>query len=198
MSDSSAASDSPPTDPKRNPSPAPANEKRVSLACLRCRTKRARCSGDKPVCRACEKAKEECVWPTGRRRKRTRKEMEEEERRERLASAAADSLGYRDKRTPIRSMGWRQTEPMSAETYQEPMAWEYPTPVWTPGMSNSTSHPVVASTSPNVAPPPSFSDTRDIEYVRPRPISYPDGEITSHDDPYYYRYVSNAHFTPLG
>ncbi|KAG5351648.1 hypothetical protein C0989_005420 [Termitomyces sp. Mn162] len=106
MSDYSTVSASPFNKSRGPRSPAPINEKRVSLACLRCRTKRARCSGDKPVCRACEKAKEECVWPSGRRRKRTRKEMEEEERRERLASSAADSMGYRARRTPVHQTGW--------------------------------------------------------------------------------------------
>ncbi|KAG6915968.1 hypothetical protein DXG01_009057 [Tephrocybe rancida] len=192
MSDSSVASGSPPREAKRPASPVSGNEKRVSLACLRCRTKRARCSGDKPVCRACEKAKEECVWPTGRRRKRTRKEMEEEERRERLASAAADSLGYRDKRTPIRATDWRQGGQMSAEIYAEPMSWEYQTPVWPPAMNDSPGHSVVASSTPNVPPPPSFSDTRDRDYPRPRPIPYSDGDPTSLDDHYYYRYQSGS------
>ncbi|KAG6815881.1 hypothetical protein H0H87_010523 [Tephrocybe sp. NHM501043] len=194
MSASSAASGSPPAEAKRASSPAPANEKRVSLACLRCRTKRARCSGDKPVCRACEKAKEECVWPTGRRRKRTRKEMEEEERRERLASAAADSLGYRDKRTPIRSMGWRQ-EQMAAESYPEVIPWEYPTPVWTPGMNGSPTHLSHSATS-SVAPLSSFPDTREREYSRTRSVSYPDGDSTSQDDQYYYRYQSSSAALP--
>ncbi|KAF9267220.1 hypothetical protein L218DRAFT_1074512 [Marasmius fiardii PR-910] len=67
----------------------PTGEKRVSLACMRCRTKRARCSGEKPTCSACQKAGEECTWPAGRKRKRTRREMEEEERKEREAAAAA-------------------------------------------------------------------------------------------------------------
>ncbi|KAK0218769.1 hypothetical protein IW262DRAFT_1462258 [Armillaria fumosa] len=62
--------------------PVPASEKRVPLACHRCRTKRARCSGERPVCRTCAKFGEDCTWPSGRRRKRTRKEMEEEERRQ--------------------------------------------------------------------------------------------------------------------
>jgi len=67
-------------------------DKRVPLACHRCRTKRARCSGDRPVCAACAKAKEECIWPSGRKRKRTRREMEEEERREREAALAQSMM----------------------------------------------------------------------------------------------------------
>ncbi|THU79795.1 hypothetical protein K435DRAFT_810413 [Dendrothele bispora CBS 962.96] len=70
-------------------------EKRVSLACHRCRIKRGRCSGDKPTCQACLKAGEECSWPDGRKRKRTRREMEADERmeRERQARSQAMSVG---------------------------------------------------------------------------------------------------------
>ncbi|KAG6902386.1 hypothetical protein C0995_000591 [Termitomyces sp. Mi166 len=188
MSDSSTASASPPTESRRPSSPAPANEKRVSLACLRCRTKRARCSGDKPVCRACEKAKEECIWPSGRRRKRTRKEMEEEERRERLASSAADSLGYRGRRTPVHPTGWRQTEQVPVEPYPEPMSWEYPTPPWPHAATAPTSHPVAAPSSTNVVPPPAFTDVHDREYSRQRPMSYSESDQPTQDDQYYHRY----------
>ncbi|ESK95418.1 pathway-specific nitrogen regulator [Moniliophthora roreri MCA 2997] len=64
------------------------SEKRVPLACLRCRAKRARCSGEKPTCNACQKVNEVCVYPAGRKRKRTRKEMEEQERLDREAAQA--------------------------------------------------------------------------------------------------------------
>ena len=37
-------------------------ERRVPLACLRCRAKRARCSGSRPRCKACETADVECQW----------------------------------------------------------------------------------------------------------------------------------------
>lgn len=77
----------------RKRSAEPATERRVPLACHRCRTKRARCSGDKPVCAACAKADEECIWPSGRKRKRTRKEMEEEERRERQVALGQTTIG---------------------------------------------------------------------------------------------------------
>jgi Fungal Zn(2)-Cys(6) binuclear cluster domain len=80
-----------PTSPT-SPSKDSTHEKRVALACHRCRAKRARCSGHKPSCQACEKANEECTWPVGRRRKRTRREMEEDERREREAAANAGHL----------------------------------------------------------------------------------------------------------
>jgi hypothetical protein len=75
---------------------------RVQLACFYCRTKRIRCSGERPICsvrarerssssalrmqsqlliveplQACQKANVKCEWPSGRRKKRTRREMEE-------------------------------------------------------------------------------------------------------------------------
>ncbi|KAG6867923.1 hypothetical protein C0993_009517 [Termitomyces sp. T159_Od127] len=189
MSDSSTVSASPPSELRRPQSPAPTNEKRVSLACLRCRTKRARCSGDKPVCRACEKAKEECIWPSGRRRKRTRKEMEEEERRERLASSAADSLGYRGRRTPVHTTGW--TEQMSVEPYAEPMSWDYPAPAWPHAANAPTSHPVPGPSPSNVASP-LFADMRNREYPQPRPVSYHEGDQPTQDDQYYPRYQSGS------
>jgi hypothetical protein len=83
---------SPDTSLSPNSSSKAAHEKRVTLACLRCRAKRGRCSGHKPSCHACVKANEECTWPTGRRRKRTRREMEEDERQEREAAANAGHL----------------------------------------------------------------------------------------------------------
>lgn len=49
---------------------------RVRLACIPCRAKKAKCSGDKPACTNCVKFRLECAWPDGRKRKRTRKEME--------------------------------------------------------------------------------------------------------------------------
>ncbi|EIM86073.1 uncharacterized protein STEHIDRAFT_147598 [Stereum hirsutum FP-91666 SS1] len=67
-------------------------EKRVPLACHRCRAKRGRCTGEKPICGACAKARAECTWPEGRRRKRTRKEMEMAERLE------AETSGMRSRR----------------------------------------------------------------------------------------------------
>lgn len=54
-------------------------KKKTTLACHRCREKRARCSGDKPQCLACQKSKSDCIYPTSRKRKRTRREMNEAE-----------------------------------------------------------------------------------------------------------------------
>ncbi|KZV61643.1 hypothetical protein PENSPDRAFT_658747 [Peniophora sp. CONT] len=53
---------------------------RIPLACHRCRAKRGRCTGEKPICAPCVKASAECTWPEGRRKKRTRREMEADER----------------------------------------------------------------------------------------------------------------------
>jgi len=82
-----------------------AAEKRVALACHRCRAKRARCSGDRPVCKACEKASEDCTWPEGRKRKRTRREMEEDERRERESLNASGSHNTTSMQSPISPQG---------------------------------------------------------------------------------------------
>jgi len=50
------------------------------LACLRCRSKKAKCDNIEAVCTSCARANTECVRPIERRRKRTRKEMEEAEK----------------------------------------------------------------------------------------------------------------------
>lgn len=38
------------------------NDNRSSLACARCREKRKRCSGTRPVCVSCDEAEAECIW----------------------------------------------------------------------------------------------------------------------------------------
>jgi hypothetical protein len=87
----------PSASPCGSAAPAYHAEKRVALACHCCRSKRARCSGERPVCRKCAQVKAECVWPEGRKRKRTRKEMEMAERlaasEEALAAPAPDVNG---------------------------------------------------------------------------------------------------------
>ncbi|KAK7469053.1 hypothetical protein VKT23_003546 [Stygiomarasmius scandens] len=62
------------TNPAPNPpASVPAKRKRISLACHRCRQKKAKCNGSKPVCSSCEGANEECHYPDplqdGRRNK---------------------------------------------------------------------------------------------------------------------------------
>ncbi|KAL5513453.1 hypothetical protein ACEPAH_3852 [Sanghuangporus vaninii] len=83
-------------------------ERRVPLACLRCRAKRVRCSGTRPRCKACETADVDCQWPEGRRRKRTRREMEEAERQERESAAVAVA----SKGQPILASASQQIPPM--------------------------------------------------------------------------------------
>ncbi|KAK7036707.1 hypothetical protein VNI00_011372 [Paramarasmius palmivorus] len=135
-----------------------ANEKRVPLACLRCRAKRARCSGEKPTCNACQKVGEVCTWPAGRKRKRTRREMEEEERREREAavaqaqaqaavtgvmqhipthqdvmnggySRAGEMLPQRHSHQPVPSTSYSNTGISDRPTVESPTLWPNATPI---------------------------------------------------------------------
>ncbi|OCB87698.1 hypothetical protein A7U60_g5224 [Sanghuangporus baumii] len=87
---------------------AKGKERRVPLACLRCRAKRVRCSGIRPRCKACEAADVDCQWPEGRRRKRTRKEMEEAERQQRETAAVAVA----SKGQPILASASQEIPPM--------------------------------------------------------------------------------------
>ncbi|VDB86679.1 unnamed protein product [Peniophora sp. CBMAI 1063] len=66
---------------------------RIPLACHRCRAKRGRCTGEKPICAPCVKAQAECTWPEGRRKKRTRREMEADERAARERESASANMG---------------------------------------------------------------------------------------------------------
>lgn len=50
--------------------------RRLRIACLPCRGKKAKCSGTKPSCEQCHKSNLGCVYPEGRARKRTRADME--------------------------------------------------------------------------------------------------------------------------
>jgi hypothetical protein len=66
-----------------DPSPAlpslpshPSSKNRLRLACLPCRSKKAKCNGDRPSCAQCTRMNLACKWPAGRARKRTRIEME--------------------------------------------------------------------------------------------------------------------------
>lgn len=80
-------------------------------ACHRCRAKRGRCTGEKPVCAPCVKASAECSWPEGRRKKRTRREMEADER---AARATAD-LGVQ--RTAPFPAATSRVQPYPAQAY---------------------------------------------------------------------------------
>ncbi|KAF5371179.1 hypothetical protein D9758_004208 [Tetrapyrgos nigripes] len=59
--------------PNTAPTGPQTKRKRISLACHRCRQKKAKCNGSKPVCSNCESAGESCDWPDpeqdGRRNK---------------------------------------------------------------------------------------------------------------------------------
>ncbi|KIY72773.1 hypothetical protein CYLTODRAFT_366911 [Cylindrobasidium torrendii FP15055 ss-10] len=130
---------------------AKASEKRVALACHRCRVKRARCSGEKPVCLSCQKANEECTWPTGRKRKRTRREMEEAERKDRDKKAGELLSGVFNGCAPSTDPIWdvpRQHIAPNPVTPVSPSAagnlWNFPLPAqsstytWpSPGSSSS-------------------------------------------------------------
>ncbi|KAI0317722.1 fungal-specific transcription factor domain-containing protein [Amylostereum chailletii] len=112
-------------------------ERRVTLACHRCRAKRGRCSGEKPVCNSCAKVDAECTWPEGRRRKRTRKEMEEEERLE----GARNLLSHAESRST--SVGVQHRE----QHYPPP-----PPPPPQPPSSSSSSSRMFASQDHSVSP----------------------------------------------
>ncbi|KAF4468913.1 fungal specific transcription factor domain-containing [Fusarium albosuccineum] len=38
--------------------------RRYGFACASCKSRKVKCSGDQPVCRACQRTGEECVWPS--------------------------------------------------------------------------------------------------------------------------------------
>ncbi|WVQ85799.1 hypothetical protein IAT38_007967 [Cryptococcus sp. DSM 104549] len=77
----SAAPAQPAQPPTADP-PAPAESSRVQLACFFCRSKRVRCSGERPRCEGCIKADAVCEYPAARAKKRTKKQMEEARRME--------------------------------------------------------------------------------------------------------------------
>ncbi|KAI5119149.1 hypothetical protein M0805_005228 [Coniferiporia weirii] len=135
-STSSSIESVPGPDRSRAHSKAPdQKEQRVPLACLRCRSKRARCSGNRPRCTTCKNADAECTWPEGRRRKRTRREMEEAERLEREAAAMAARIERRQS----------LARPTPQQELPQPLHHDsLGTPVWNPGdaaQQASTSSP---------------------------------------------------------
>lgn len=81
---------SPVTDPAPSANASPPNirlvdtsqlEPRAIVACVFCRQRKIKCSGDKPVCVKCQKLAQECVYPakyTGKRNKGKRKEADGE------------------------------------------------------------------------------------------------------------------------
>ncbi|KAF8057613.1 fungal-specific transcription factor domain-containing protein [Lyophyllum atratum] len=206
---SPTTSASPPTSTLDPPNPNP-NEKRVALACLRCRTKRARCSGDKPVCRACAKAREECEWPVGRRRKRTRREMEEEERRERLGqmryAAGGDQIGPAPApEKDIQSlMAWGRPDTLSVSPHAaEGMQWDFPASsvspqlTWRSMMNASSGQGLMPSSSmlPQFAPADAREkDAAQLVRALESQVAFIDGDPTRNEDLelYYYRFQSGS------
>ncbi|KAJ1551643.1 hypothetical protein HK405_014130, partial [Cladochytrium tenue] len=64
----------------------------LRFACLTCRSRKVKCSGDRPACQGCVKAAVECVWPLRKRRKRSRQEMLADAAASVAAAAAATGL----------------------------------------------------------------------------------------------------------
>ncbi|KAK0447392.1 fungal-specific transcription factor domain-containing protein [Desarmillaria tabescens] len=186
----------------------PAGEKRVPLACHRCRIKRARCSGERPVCRTCAKVGEECTWPSGRRRKRTRKEMEEEERRQKERDQMTVKDGKisedpkdmnRDAMSP--SLAWANID----QTMSAANMWDFPTPVSSSSYIWPTPGPSAMSQTPTtpIIPFPQLSgqpEKQTVNLVRAleSQVAYIDGDPTNSDglELYYYRFSGSTAIHP--
>ncbi|KAF9039626.1 hypothetical protein BDZ89DRAFT_1010178 [Hymenopellis radicata] len=175
------------------------NEKRVPLACHRCRTKRARCSGEKPICKTCAKVGEECTWPTGRKRKRTRREMEEEERKERNRRETQESFSGHGNDNGDGGL-WGHMDPLNAANMWDfPMhatssSYIWPEPV-VPQLSLPT--PEAVPGLPLPARPPekhSASLVRALE----SPVAYIDNDPSQPDglELYYYRFSGSTAIHP--
>ncbi|KAM5354131.1 hypothetical protein ACJ41O_000781 [Fusarium nematophilum] len=53
-----------PTSSASAPTPAARKARRYGFACTSCKSRKVKCSGDQPVCRACERSGEDCAWPS--------------------------------------------------------------------------------------------------------------------------------------
>ncbi|KAJ7736742.1 fungal-specific transcription factor domain-containing protein [Mycena maculata] len=206
--------------PTSAPSPATSSEtkttvgqgeKRVPLACHRCRAKRARCSGEKPVCKACFKSEEECVWPSGRKRKRTRREMEEEERKEREAAAATNAPitpynMFQDAAHASTSAPW-----LEHHTISPPPGWGVPAPpadlsyIWPPPQVRPSADPPenAADRSPTLLSAPfgferAPHDTSQLIRSLQSQVAFIDGDPSLHEDLelYYYRFSGSTAIRP--
>ncbi|KAJ6590571.1 fungal-specific transcription factor domain-containing protein [Mycena vulgaris] len=186
-------------------------EKRVPLACHRCRAKRARCSGEKPVCKACSKAEEECVWPSGRKRKRTRREMEEEERKEREATAAANLpiqgdvpyTIYPDADSSSAPVPWATT----ASLDHSPPSWGISAPpnglsyIWPPSPANVPENQPESSPTLLTAPfgfERAPHDTSQLVRSLQSQVAFIDGDPSLQEDLelYYYRFSGSTAIHP--
>lgn len=67
---------------------------RLPLACIACRQKKIRCSGEQPTCRHCARNRVDCVYKTGGRRKRrsSAKKNAQEKTSERGSESTAESV----------------------------------------------------------------------------------------------------------
>ncbi|TRM66722.1 fungal-specific transcription factor domain-containing protein [Schizophyllum amplum] len=191
-------------------------EKRVRLACHRCRAKRARCSGDRPICRACEKANEECTWPSGRKRKRTRREMEAEERREREVASASSMVDHAffapPKPAHEQSSIWNLPHPASQ---QHPLhnggvpplggdhSWQFATPlpqstyVWPPSHPQGSDHASPVGMF-NDTPSPDHQRTEQIVRALESQYAFIDGDPSRNEELelYYYRLSGSTAIHP--
>ncbi|KAJ6618004.1 fungal-specific transcription factor domain-containing protein [Mycena sp. CBHHK59/15] len=194
--------------------PGEQGEKRVSLACHRCRAKRARCSGEKPVCRACAKAEEECIWPSGRKRKRTRREMEEEERKEREATAAAQGHSpyiFRDAgvaHPPVQQ--WPGGSTLShSHAIHSPPRWDLPAQpsdmsyIWPPrqpaaGSAVDAEPPPTLLTAPFSGFEKEPEDTSQLVRSLQSQVAFIDGDPSLHEnlELYYYRFSGSTAIHP--
>ncbi|KAL1701151.1 fungal-specific transcription factor domain-containing protein [Schizophyllum commune] len=198
-----------------------AAEKRVRLACHRCRAKRARCSGDRPICRACEKANEECTWPSGRKRKRTRREMEADERREResAASAAMVEHGMFAPPKPMHEQNnlWSlpQTAPPQLHNGGGPSpvnhdhAWQFPAPlpqssyIWPPShgqhrQGSDHASPNTLNGPFNDTPSPDQHRTEQLVRALESQFAFIDGDPSRNEELelYYYRISGSTAIHP--
>ncbi|KAG7442224.1 uncharacterized protein BT62DRAFT_974006 [Guyanagaster necrorhizus] len=186
----------------------PAIEKRVPLACHRCRIKRARCSGERPVCRTCSKVGEECTWPSGRRRKRTRKEMEEEERRQRERDQkdveVSEGLHDLNRSEMSPSLSWT-TSGVLDQSLSAANMWDFPMPVSSSSYIWPIPGPSVMSQTPTTPnfPFPQLSgqpekQTANLVRALESQVAYIDGDPTKSDELelYYYRFSGSTAIHP--
>ncbi|KAJ7675429.1 fungal-specific transcription factor domain-containing protein [Mycena rosella] len=203
---SPASAPSPANSSEHKPTGEP-GEKRVPLACHRCRAKRARCSGEKPVCKACSKAEEECMWPSGRKRKRTRREMEEEERKERAATAAANAPNQGHIPYKIFPDGGSTSTPVPWGASLEPPSWGVSPPsnglsyIWPP--PHSTPADSAGESSPTLLTAPFGSeraphDTSQLVRSLQSQVAFIDGDPSLQEDLelYYYRFSGSTAIHP--
>ncbi|WWD20738.1 hypothetical protein CI109_105214 [Kwoniella shandongensis] len=133
---------------------------RVQLACFYCRSKRIRCTGDKPRCEGCTKAGVACEWPAARAKKRTKKQMEEARMLEKkngeglIGSEETTKPSIQPRQTPSSSVNYgdqdvdvntvvSQSDPLdfwNMASTASTSNYVWPTEFITPSMSSGTSN----------------------------------------------------------